>query len=36
MPNRQKKHINTAVTALQIPDAVCTVFELLMMGGGTA
>jgi len=45
MPNRQKKYINiltskenykTNAAIWYIPDAVCTVFELLMMGGETA
>jgi len=30
------KDIYYIITALQIPDSVCIVFELLMMGGETA
>jgi hypothetical protein len=34
---RSSKTINTATgICYQIPDAVCVISELLMMGGGTA
>jgi len=34
--HQELKHCTHSKQALHIPDAVCTVFELLMMSGETA